>query len=133
MRYSLQMPRTEKYNHQGSFLPGLANSYSLPQPVTLPVTGQMIKSAHVPPFALDGYGGRTRGLWPTDYRAFEPRFGFAWSAKMSRTKSKGARHRRTQGKSKWWRDSDEKHCQADRNAGEAISAAPPNRKRAEAP
>jgi hypothetical protein len=79
MRYSLQLPRTEKYNHQGSFLPDDAQTVQLPAPYTLPVTGQVITSALVPPFALDGYGGRSRGFWPADYHDFEPRFGFAYA------------------------------------------------------
>jgi hypothetical protein len=82
LRYSLQLPRTEKYNHQGSFLPALAQSFPLPQPQTL-ITGQVITSALVPPFAFDGAGGRSRYLWPADYTNFEPRFGFAWVPRIS--------------------------------------------------
>jgi hypothetical protein len=79
VRYSLDLPRTEKYNHQGSFLPGDAQSYQLPTPYTLPATGQVITQALVPPFAMDGWGGRSRYFWPADYHDFEPRAGFAWS------------------------------------------------------
>ncbi len=81
LRYSLQLPRTEKYDHQGSFLPELAQSFPLPQPQTL-ITGQVITSALVPPFAFDGVAGRSRYLWPADHTDFEPRFGFAWSPKV---------------------------------------------------
>jgi len=81
LRYSLQLPRTEKYDHQGAYLPALAQSFPLASPVTL-LTGQTISSALVPPFAFDGAGGRSRYLWPADYRDFEPRFAFAWSPKM---------------------------------------------------
>lgn len=79
LRYALQLPRTEKYNHQGTFLPGDAQTVQLPNPYTLPATGQVITSALIPPFAMDGYGGRSRGLWPADYHDFEPRVAFAWS------------------------------------------------------
>ncbi len=78
LRYQLQLPRTEKYNHQGSFEPQLAQSFPLSTPVTL-LTGQTITSALVPPFAFSGVGGNSRYLWPADYKDFEPRFGFAWS------------------------------------------------------
>ena len=44
LRYSLQLPRTEKYDRQGAFLPDLAQEYPLPQPVTLP-DGRVITSA----------------------------------------------------------------------------------------
>jgi hypothetical protein len=36
----------------------------------------------VPPFALDGYGGRSAYLWPASYTDFEPRFGFAYSPRI---------------------------------------------------
>jgi hypothetical protein len=78
LRYQLQLPRTEKFDHQGSFLPQLAQQVTLPQPLTL-LTGQTITSALVPPFGMDGMGGRSRYLWPADYRDFEPRFGFAYA------------------------------------------------------
>ena len=81
LRYSLQLPRTEKYNHQGSFEPDLAQSFPLPQPQTL-LTGQVVTSAMVPPFAFDGVGGRSRYLWPADYTDFEPRFALAWSPRL---------------------------------------------------
>jgi hypothetical protein len=81
LRYSLQLPRTEKYDHQGSFLPELAQSYPLAQPLTL-LTGQVVTSALVPPFGFDGAAGRSRYLWPADRTDFEPRFGFAWSPKF---------------------------------------------------
>jgi hypothetical protein len=81
LRYQLSLPRTEKFNHQGTFLPGEAQSYPLAQPLTL-ADGETITSALVPPFALDAYGGRTPYLWPASYTDFEPRFGFAWSPKI---------------------------------------------------
>lgn len=81
MRYSLQFPRTEKYNHQGVFLPEQAQSFPLAKPLTL-ANGQTLTSALVPPFAFDGYGGRSKYLWPVNYTDFEPRFGFAWVPKL---------------------------------------------------
>lgn len=77
LRYSLQLPRTEKYDHQGAFRPDLAVEYPLPQPVTLP-TGQVITTALVPPFAYSGRGGRSRYITPIDWNGWEPRLGFAW-------------------------------------------------------
>ncbi len=81
LRYSLQMPRTEKYDHQGVFLPELAKTFPLDKPLTL-ANGKVISSVVVPPFGWVGRGGRTRSLYPADYRQFEPRFGFAWSPRF---------------------------------------------------
>ena len=78
VRYGLQMPRTEKYNHQGVFRPDLAQSMPLSTPMTLQ-DGEVIKSVLVPPFAFSGTGGNSKYLTPPQYRDFEPRFGFAWS------------------------------------------------------
>ena len=78
LRYSLQLPRTEKYDRQGAFLPALAKEFPLPQPMTLP-TGQVVTSALVPPFGYSGRGGRSRYIVPIDWNGWEPRFGFAWT------------------------------------------------------
>jgi hypothetical protein len=78
LRYSLQLPRTEKYDHQGSFMPQLAKSFPLANPMTL-ADGTVVSSVVVPPFGFDGKGGRSRYLFPAQYTDFEPRFGFAWS------------------------------------------------------
>jgi hypothetical protein len=77
LRYTLQLPRTEKYDRQGAFRPDLAQDYPLPQPVTLP-DGRTITSASVVPFAYSGRGGRSRHITPIDWRGWEPRLGFAW-------------------------------------------------------
>jgi len=77
LRYSLQLPRTEKYDHQGVFRPDLAQSSPLASPLTL-ATGEVITSAKSVPFAFSGLGGNSRSLTPPQYRDFEPRFGFAW-------------------------------------------------------
>jgi hypothetical protein len=78
VRYSLELPRTEKYNNQGVFRPDLAQTVALPTPLTLQ-NGQVITSTLTPPFYFAGRGGNSRYLVPPDYLAFEPRFGFAWS------------------------------------------------------
>jgi hypothetical protein len=78
VRYDLQMPRTEKYNNQGVFRPDLAQTVTLPTPLTLQ-NGQVITSTLVPPFAFAGRGGNSKYLTPPQYLDFEPRFGFAWS------------------------------------------------------
>ena len=78
VRYSLQMPRTEKYNHQGVFRPDLAQTVNLPTPLTL-ADGEVLTSTHTLPFAFSGAGGNSIYLTPPQYRDFEPRFGFAWS------------------------------------------------------
>ena len=81
LRYSLQMPRTEKYDHQGVFDASLSKSFPLSTPLTL-ANGQTVSSVLVPPFAWAGKGGRDRYLYPADYLQFEPRFGFAWSPRF---------------------------------------------------
>jgi hypothetical protein len=81
IRYNLQMPRTEKFDHQGVYRPELAQSVALATPLTL-ATGQVISSVLVPPFAFSGRGGNSRYMTPTDYMNFEPRFGFAWGPKF---------------------------------------------------
>jgi hypothetical protein len=89
LRYSLQLPRTEKYNNQGAFRPDLAQTIAFPtglpaNTVTIlnavqAATGTTINSARVVPFALSGQGGRSRYLYDPSYTDFEPRFGFAYS------------------------------------------------------
>jgi hypothetical protein len=81
LRYSLQMPRTEKYNHQGVFRPDLAQAMPLPSPLTL-ADGSVITSVNTLPFAFSGLGGNSRYLTPPQYHDFEPRFGFAWSPRF---------------------------------------------------
>src|SRR5262249_35004816 len=81
LRYTLQLPRTEKYDHQGTFLPELAKEFPLPTPVTLP-DGTVITTALVPPFAYSGRGGRSRYITPVEKLNFEPRFGLAWTPKI---------------------------------------------------
>src|SRR6185503_14039446 len=66
MRYSLQLPRTEKNDLQGAFVPELAKDYPLPAPVVLP-DGKTITTARVVPFAYSGRGGRSRYLTDIDW------------------------------------------------------------------
>ena len=81
LRYALQLPRTEKYNHQGTF-PARGCT-------VCPASGPLYSSERHSPhlragstLCIDGYGGRSSYLWPADYTDFEPRFGFAWSPKL---------------------------------------------------
>lgn len=98
LRYSLQLPRTEKYNRQGSFRPDLARDFALtdaqrrtlaislgvlPTGSTAPIPAGVPTALSVPPFALSGRGGRSEYITGVDYWGFEPRFGFAWSPKLS--------------------------------------------------
>ena len=78
VRWSLQMPRTEKYNHQGVFRPDLAQTVNLPAPLTL-ADGQVLTTATTVPFQFSGAGGTSPYLTPPQYTDFEPRFGFAYS------------------------------------------------------
>lgn len=91
LRYSLQYPREEKHNLQGTFRPDLAQPFALTtaQRTTLatnlgvPVTDPVIPtSVNVVPFAFAGQGGRSKYLVPVDYTGWEPRFGFAYQPKM---------------------------------------------------
>ena len=82
LRYSLQLPRTEEYNHQGFFDPALAETVNLKSPLTLP-TGQVLTQATEIPFAFSGYGGRSPYLTPIKWLDFEPRFGFSWQPAQS--------------------------------------------------
>ncbi len=81
LRYSLQMPRTEKYNDQGVLRPDLAQPYPLASPLTLQ-DGEVINSVKVPAFAFSGIGGNSRYLTSPQYTDFEPRLGFAWQPRF---------------------------------------------------
>ncbi|MEP6900866.1 MAG: carboxypeptidase regulatory-like domain-containing protein [Actinomycetota bacterium] len=101
LRYSLQLPRTEKNDLQGVFRPDLAQTVTLttaPTATALSQRGQIAiasgvvagsaipdfvpTTAVIPAFAFAGRGGRSRYLTPVDKTDFEPRVGFAWSPKM---------------------------------------------------
>ncbi|MEP7341767.1 MAG: carboxypeptidase-like regulatory domain-containing protein [Acidobacteriota bacterium] len=94
LRYGLQLPRTEKYNRQGVFLPELAQTVALTDAqrravatgigvaTTAAIPSTVPTSVLVPPFAYSGRGGRSKYIFPVQYKDFEPRFGFAWSPNM---------------------------------------------------
>lgn len=97
-RYSLQYPRTEKNNLQGTFRPDLSETVTLTtaqrnaiitglgitptSPGYDAIVANIPTTVKIPVFAFAGRGGRSRYLVPVDYKAFEPRFGFAWSPKF---------------------------------------------------
>lgn len=94
LRYSLQLPRTEKNNLQGVFRPDLAQTQTLTDTqrraiatasgvlTTAAIPDFVPTTAVIPAFAFAGRGGRSRYLTPIDKTAFEPRVGFAYSPKM---------------------------------------------------
>lgn len=102
MRYSLQLPRTEKDDLQGVFRPDLAQTVTLTDaqrratatglgiPVAQAIPGYVPTTVQVPVFAFAGLGGRSRYLSPVDYLGFEPRFGFAWSPKFKYAQERSA-------------------------------------------
>ena len=55
VRYSLQMPRTEKYDSQGVYRLDMTSPVPLPTPLTL-IDGEVIKSVQVPAFMFSGTG-----------------------------------------------------------------------------
>jgi hypothetical protein len=83
VRWTLQMPRTEKYNHQGVFRTDLTKSVNLPSPLTL-ADGEVVTSTLEAPFAFAGMGNNSRYLTTPQYDDFEPRIGFAWQPKTLR-------------------------------------------------
>lgn len=84
LRYSVALPRTEKYDHQGVFRPDLAQQVNLPTPLNLTygTASYSFNSVNQMPFAFSGIGGNSRYLTPPQWRDFEPRFGFAWSPQL---------------------------------------------------
>ncbi len=75
LRYSVELPRKEKYNRQGAFDPNVSGTLN-----GVPVKGG---------FVFSGENGRPEGLWNTNWMGFEPRIGFAWSA-LRRTTVRGS-------------------------------------------
>ena len=94
MRYSLQLPRTEKNDLQGVFrldktqtvtltdAQRRATATGLGVPTTSPIPSVVPTQAVIPGFAFAGKGGNSRYMTPTDWWGFEPRFGFAWSPQL---------------------------------------------------
>ena len=52
-------------------------------PTTAPIPSHVPTQVILPAFAFAGRGGRSKYLVPVDYSGFEPRFGFAWSPKLT--------------------------------------------------
>lgn len=99
LRYSLQLPRTEKFNRQGAFRIDLTETLPLPQSARRAIAiglGLLPTNAAadvaipdgtpsttlVAPFVFAGEDGQSRYLFPVQKSNFEPRFGFAWVPKM---------------------------------------------------
>lgn len=97
LRYSLQLPRTEKNDLQGVFRLDRIQTVTLTDaqrraiasgtnglgvPATDPIPSYVPTIARIPGFAFAGRGGNSRYLIPVDKTDFEPRFGFAWSPKL---------------------------------------------------
>ena len=81
VRWTVQMPRTEKFNHQGVFRTDLAQTVTLPTPLTLQ-DGEVITQTKEPAFAFSGLGTNSRSMTPPQYLDFEPRIGFAWQPEV---------------------------------------------------
>ena len=71
LRYSLEIPRKEKFNLQGSFDPAITGTFN-----NLPATGALV---------LAGQNGRINTIFPTNYKGFEPRFGISLAVMPSTT------------------------------------------------
>ncbi|MCI0389964.1 MAG: carboxypeptidase regulatory-like domain-containing protein [Acidobacteria bacterium] len=102
LRYQLQLPRTEKYDRQATFLLDEAKSVTLTadqriirrangQPLTITgangqtvgVPSDLIPAAITSPaYAFAGAGGRSRYLTPFSKTDFEPRIGFAYAPRL---------------------------------------------------
>ena len=68
LRWDVETPRTEKYDRQGWFDPSVAGT----------VNNTPVKGA----FVWAGAGGNQRGLWPINYKGFQPRLGMAYQIKQ---------------------------------------------------
>jgi hypothetical protein len=97
LRYSLQLPRTEKNDLQGVFRLDKTQTVTLTEaqrrqlasgtnglgvPAGDPIPSYIPTVAVIPGFAFAGKGGNSRYMIPVDKTDFEPRFGFAWSPKL---------------------------------------------------
>ena len=65
VRYEVETPRIDKYNSQGTFIPGM--------------TGTLNGQAATGAFCFSGSCGLSTSLWPTNYMGFEPRVGISWA------------------------------------------------------
>ncbi len=97
LRYSLQLPRTEKHDLQGVFRLDQAQTVTLTEaqrravasgagglgiPAASPIPSYVPTTVLIPAFAFAGRGGNSRYLVPVAKTNFEPRFGFAWSPSL---------------------------------------------------
>jgi outer membrane receptor protein involved in Fe transport len=90
IRYSLDLPRTEKNNLQAFYNPDQTMTVALPQqlfntngtPYTALPAGLLPATTQVPTLEWAGRGGNSKYLYQPDYKEFQPRFGFAWKPKL---------------------------------------------------
>jgi hypothetical protein len=97
LRYSLQLPRTEKNDLQGVFNIEKSITQTLTEsqrraiasgtgglgiPALSPIPDYVPTTIKSPIFEFAGRGGHSRYLVPVDKTDFEPRFGFAYSPKF---------------------------------------------------
>jgi hypothetical protein len=69
LRWDYESPRTEKYDRQGWFDPTMTGT----------VNGSAVNGA----FVFANTNGRQRGLWPSNFKGFQPRLGMAYQLKQS--------------------------------------------------
>lgn len=89
LRYQLDFPRTEKYNHQGSYIVTQDQAFTVPnggvylrnpnKATNDPGLFYPLATITVPTYQFAGKGGRSQYLYPVDYKDLEPRLGFAWA------------------------------------------------------
>ncbi|HWS89680.1 MAG TPA: TonB-dependent receptor [Pyrinomonadaceae bacterium] len=94
LRYSLQYPRYEKHNLQGTFRPDITQTVTLTEAqrralatglgfaANAPIPALVPTTVNIPAFAFSGMGGRSKYITPVDYMGWEPRLGFAWQPQM---------------------------------------------------
>lgn len=90
LRYSLDLPRTEKYGLQAVLRTDLATTVPFPTQLLntngTPYTGLpaslLPATAQVPVLQFAGRGGASNYLYPPNYTEFQPRFGFAYVPKI---------------------------------------------------
>ena len=72
VRYEVETPRMEKFDNQGSFVPGILATSN---------NGSSMPGA----FCMAEACGLKKSLWPTNYLGIEPRVGLLWSPKTNLT------------------------------------------------
>lgn len=71
VRYEVETPRMEKYDNQGTFIPGL--------------TGTLNGTNAIGAYCFSEACGLKKTLWPTNYFGFEPRMGISWATSRRST------------------------------------------------